>query len=140
MGAVSEERKAAIQARAKELGCELIELMDRSSPFYAVGPDGFVWLIKNARYICTDSFHGSVFSFLYGRSFAVFAREDSGPDMGSRMKTFMSKFSLEACAAAENILPDYCAEPDYSTGYAVLQAEREKSSVFLNKVFGATEV
>lgn len=135
LGAVSEERKAAIQARARELGCELIELMDPAGPFYAVGPDGFVWLIKNARYICTDSFHGSVFSFLYGRPFAVFAREDSGPDMGSRIKTFMSKFSLQACAAAGNILPDYCAEPDYSTGYAALEAERSKSGAFLNQVF-----
>lgn len=135
LGAVSEERKAAIQARARELGCELIELMDPAGPFYAVGPDGFVWLIKNARYICTDSFHGSVFSFLYGRPFAVFAWEDSGPDMGSRIKTFMSKFSLQACAAAGNILPDYCAEPDYSTGYAALEAERSKSGAFLNQVF-----
>lgn len=135
LGAVSDKRKAAIQARAQELGCQLIELMDPDSPFYAVGPDGFVWLIKNARYICTDSFHGSVFSFLYGRPFAVFTREGKGADMGSRMKTFMAKFSLEDCAAVGDTLPEYCAQPDFSSGYAALEEERAKSKTFLEKVF-----
>lgn len=139
LGAVSEDRKAAIQARAKALGCELIELMDRNSPFYAVGPDEFVWLIKHAKYICTDSFHGSVFSFLYGRPFAIFAREGKGPDMGSRMKTFLSKFSLENCAVAGNVLPEYAEYPDYSAGYAVLEEERTKSTAYLNKVFVGAE-
>lgn len=139
LGQVSPERRTAIEQRAAELGCELIEIMDPNSPFYTVGPDEFAWLIKNAKYICTDSFHGSVFSFLYGRPFAVFARQDKGPDMGSRMKTFMEKFSLEHCAAAGNVLPEYCADPDYSKGYAALDAERAKSTAFLNKAFSGAQ-
>lgn len=139
LGQVSPERRSAIEQRAAELGCELIEIMDPNSPFYTVGPDEFAWLIKNAKYICTDSFHGSVFSFLYGRPFAVFARQDKGPDMGSRMKTFMEKFSLEHCAAAGNVLPEYCADPDYSKGYAALDVERAKSTVFLDKVFSGAQ-
>ena len=135
LGRVSQERRTAIEQRAKELGCGLIEVMDPNSPFHTVGPDEFVWLIKNAKYICTDSFHGSVFSFLYGRPFAVFARESKGPDMGSRMKTFMAKFSLESCAATENELPEYCGCPDYSVGYSALEAERAKSKAFLDEVF-----
>lgn len=135
LGAVSEERKAAIQARARDLDCQLVEIMDPSSPFHAVGPDEFAWLIKNARYVCTDSFHGSVFSFLYGRPFAAFSRQSKGPDMGSRMKTFMAKFSLEHCAAPGDTLPEYCAQPDYSIGYTALDAERAKSKEFLDEVF-----
>jgi hypothetical protein len=135
LGGVSEERRAAIMERAEQLGCELVEVMNPNSPFYAVGPHEFVWLIKNAKYICTDSFHGSVFSFLYGKPFAVFARTGKGPDMGSRLKTFMDKFSLQACAAVETAMPEYCAEPDYSTGYAALEMEREKSKLFLDNVF-----
>lgn len=135
LGKVSDSRRAVIEERARELGCAIIEVMDPNSPFYAVGPDEFVWLIKNAKYICTDSFHGSVFSFLYGRPFAVFAREDKGPDMGSRMKTFTAKFSLKGCAAAGDVLPAYEPEPDYSVGYAALEAERAKSRAFLDTVF-----
>ena len=135
LGRVSPERKAAVEQRAAELGCSLIHVMDPKSPFHTVGPDEFVWLIKNAKYICTDSFHGSVFSFLYGRPFAVFARESKGPDMGSRLKTFMAKFSLEDCAAKGNVLPEFCGCPDYAVGYAALEAERAKSKAFLDEVF-----
>lgn len=135
LGGVSEERRAAIAQRAVELGCQVVEVMDPKSPFYAVGPDEFVWLIKHARCVCTDSFHGSVFSFLYGKPFTVFARMGKGPDMGSRIKTFMDKFSLQSCAAAGEKLPAYCAVPDYAAGYAALEAEREKSKVFLDHVF-----
>ena len=135
LGQVSDSRRAAIQARAEELGCRLIEVMDPNGQFYAVGPDEFVWLIKHAAYICTDSFHGSVFSFLYGKPFAVFAREDKGPDMGSRMKTFTAKFSLEHCAAVGNAMPEYEAQPDYSVGFAALETERIKSKNFLDNVF-----
>ena len=135
LGGVSPERRAAVAERAEELGCALVEVMNPDSPFYAVGPEQFVWLIKHARYICTDSFHGSVFSFLYGKPFAVFARMGKGPDMGSRIKTFMDKFSLQDCAAAGDILPEYCAGPDYSAGYEALEAERKKSAAFLDQVF-----
>lgn len=135
LGKLSAERRAAIEARAEELGCELVEVMDPNSPFHAVGPDEFVWLIKHACYICTDSFHGSVFSFLYGKPFAVFARAGKGPDMGSRIKTFVETFSLQDCVAVSDILPEYTAEPDYSTGYAALEVQREKSKVFLDNVF-----
>lgn len=36
---------------------------------YEVGPGEFVNLIRNAAYICTDSFHGSVFSILHKKQF-----------------------------------------------------------------------
>ena len=135
LGGVSKERRAALVERAAELDCELVEVMDPNSPFHTVAPHEFVWLIKHATYVCTDSFHGSVFSFLYGRPFAVFAREGKGPDMGSRMKTFMDKFNLEACAAQENTLPAYAPQPDYSLGYAALETERAKSKDYLDGVF-----
>lgn len=36
---------------------------------YEIGPGEFVNLIRNAEYICTDSFHGSVFSILHRKQF-----------------------------------------------------------------------
>ena len=38
------------------------------------GPVEFINLIQNAEYICTDSFHGSVFSVLLKKKFVVFNR------------------------------------------------------------------
>lgn len=41
---------------------------------YDVDPSEFLNLIRNAEYVCTDSFHCTVFSMLYRRSFFVFRR------------------------------------------------------------------
>lgn len=135
LGPVSTERRAAIQQKADQMGCQIIEVMDKNSPFYAIGPDMFVYLIKHAQMVCTDSFHGSVFSFLYQRRLAVFDREGSGNNMGSRIDTLAAKFHLEHCRVKGNVLPGWDDEPDYTEGYKELETEREKSKRFLDKVF-----
>lgn len=135
LGPVSAERRTAIQKKAEQMGCQIIEVMDKNSPFYAIGPDQFVYLIKHAQLVCTDSFHGSVFSFLYQRRLAIFDREGKGSNMGSRIDTFVAKFHLKHCRVQGNDLPERIPEPDYAEGYKVLETERGKSSRFLNKVF-----
>ena len=44
---------------------------------YNVGPREWINLVKNAEYICTDSFHGTVFSLLYNKTFFNFRRYSS---------------------------------------------------------------
>ena len=41
---------------------------------YDIDPADFLNLIRNAEYVCTDSFHCSVFSILYKRQFFTFRR------------------------------------------------------------------
>lgn len=41
---------------------------------YDVGPDKFLWLIKNLDFVCTDSFHGTTFSILFKKEFICFRR------------------------------------------------------------------
>ncbi len=41
---------------------------------YNISPADFIALIKNADFICTDSFHGTAFSTIYGRNFFTFRR------------------------------------------------------------------
>ena len=138
LGMVSEERRKAVEKKAAEMGCEAIWLMDKDSPFYAIGPGHFVYLIKHAQMVCTDSFHGSVFSFLYERPLAIFDREGSGENMGSRIRTLADKFQLENCLVKNNCIPDV-GTVDYSAGYAALEEERKKSKAFLNMVFQEAE-
>lgn len=135
LGPVSPERTKAIEEKAEQMGCQIVEVMDKNSPFYAIGPDHFVYLIKHAQLVCTDSFHGSVFSFLYQRRLAIFDREGSGNNMGSRIDTFAAKFHLENCRVKGNALPENISEPDYTSGYQALEQEREKAKRFLDKVF-----
>ena len=56
---------------------------------YDVGPGEFVNLIRNAEYVCTDSFHGTVFSLINNVKFFTFERFK-----GSKMSTNSRIYSL----------------------------------------------
>ena len=64
---------------------------------YNVGPSEFVNLIRNAEYVCTDSFHGSVFSSIYNKRFFTFMRfkADSTMSTNSRITSLLSILGLE---------------------------------------------
>lgn len=44
---------------------------------YDVGPKEWINLIANAEYVCTDSFHGTVFSILFNKKFFDFRRHNN---------------------------------------------------------------
>lgn len=139
LGDVSEERKTVLRNKADELGCELVELMDKNGPYYNNGPSEFLYLIKHAAMVCTDSFHGSVFSFLYERPFVIFDRAGNGENMSSRLETLCSKFGLEYCMARGDEIPELSMTPDYSEGFAVLETERKRSNDYFKMVFEEAE-
>ena len=110
---------------AKENGCEVINVLDKNSPFYQTGPSEFLYLEKNAFLICTDSFHSSVFSILFNRPFIVFNREDINKSMNSRIDTLINKFELKN-RQFENRITKENLHQDYTKAYEILEKEREK--------------
>ena len=60
---------------------------------YCVDPNDFVKYISKATYVCTDSFHCSVFSILFHRMFMTFYRFSQG-SKGSRNSRIDSLFNL----------------------------------------------
>ena len=69
----------------EETGCIIVALLHldeyiKSDENYAdytpydIGPAEFLNLVRNSRYVCTDSFHCSVFSILYEKIFFSFRR------------------------------------------------------------------
>lgn len=132
LGELSEERKNEINRIAKENNCEVINILDKNSPFYETGPSEFLYLEKNAFLICTDSFHSSVFAILYNHPFIVFEREDNTVSMNSRIETLLKKFNLknrkfEGKITQENL------NHDYREAYEILEKERKKAESFLKK-------
>lgn len=73
-------------------GLRIIDLKDKTLP---VGPAEFIWLIEHAKFVCTDSFHASVFSILFHVPFAIFERVSTDEDMSSRFDTLCELFRLE---------------------------------------------
>lgn len=132
LGELSKERKEEIERIAKENNCEIINILDKNSPFYQTGPSEFLYLEKNAFLICTDSFHSSVFAILYDKPFIVFDREDTNVRMNSRLETLLQKFNLEDRWYKNKIEVEQL-EADYRETYKILEEERKKAEKFLEK-------
>lgn len=139
LGELSEKRKKEIEKIAKENNCDIINLLDKNSPFYQTGPSEFIYLEKNAFLICTDSFHSCVFAILFNRPFIVFDREESNVEkMNSRLETLLRKFDLNERWYSGNI-DNKLLEVDYSKTYKILENERKKSKCFLKNAFDIKE-
>lgn len=102
---------------------------------FEVGPSEFVSLIRDASYVCTDSFHGMTFSVNYNIPFSVFKRfSDNDPrNQNSRI------FNLLKLLKLEGRLTDYkksCAttvqtDCDFSLANKCLMELREESLSYL---------
>lgn len=101
-----------------------------------VGPKEFISAVKYADYIFTDSFHGAVFSIIFGKQFIVYERnKDSRVSMNSRLYDLLDTFDL-----SNRLMRKYDAEIiknikdiDYSIIEIKLQELRIKSLKFLEK-------
>ena len=66
LGNVPDEYRHNIQKLADRLGLEVVNLSEtKGTKYYEIGPQHFLYVLHHADYICTDSFHGSVFSILF---------------------------------------------------------------------------
>ena len=79
------EQREFVKRLAKEKGLKIVALLHldqfiETDEHYAdytpwnISPADFVNLVKYAEYVCTDSFHGTVFSIIYSRNFFTFKR------------------------------------------------------------------
>ena len=88
------QTQATARRAARELGVPLIraKYFNEALRFYnAIGPREFIWLIAHAKHVVTHSFHGSVFSLLFGTPFHVIATK--APQ--SRITTLLSMVNQE---------------------------------------------
>lgn len=137
LGELSDVRKKEIQRIADENNCEIINILDKNSPFYETGPSEFLYLEKNAFLICTDSFHSSIFAILYNRPFIVFDREDK-TRMNSRLETLLNKFKLKN-RSFNRYIKEEQLQVDYTEAYKILDIERKKSKDFLKRALDLEE-
>jgi hypothetical protein len=104
---------------------------------YDVGPDEFVNLIRNAEFVCTDSFHASVFSILNKRKFFTFMRFKSSDKMStnSRITSLLNIFGLEKrmMVGDENVKLYVNSDIDYVDVQKKLVDFRKSSVDFLKK-------
>ncbi len=99
---------------------------------YDVDPAKFVNLIRNAEYVCTDSFHGTVFSLLNHKKFMTFNRfnEKSKNSRNSRIDSLCIQISIKDRRFNKDIF-DIDKEIDYQEIDNKIEELRKKSKNFL---------
>ena len=118
LGKNIEHRKFAERLKEKT-GCKIVSLNHadeyvKYSDIYAditpydIGPEEWLNLVKNAEYVCTDSFHGTIFSIINNIPFFTFERysnKNATISTNSRIYSLLSLFNLtdRLCAGNENI-------------------------------------
>lgn len=107
-----------------------VRMVQKNGKELAVGPSEFLYLLRNAEIILTDSFHATVFSILFHKKFITFSRE--GLNMNSRIVSLADMIGKKNCI---NKYGDLDCENgiDYTRVDEVLKKEREKSINFLKK-------
>lgn len=102
---------------------------------FCTSPDEFVWLIHNATYVLTDSYHASIFSIIFNRPFLCYDRtmNKKGNEMNSRIDTLLSRFNLEYCKDDIENPQKFPRCKDYSGIYSILNDERDKAISFLRE-------
>ena len=138
LGNLSEKRRKEIENVATQNGCTIINLMDKNDPLYASGPSEFLYLVKNAFMICTDSYHGSIFSIIYNKPFVVFDREENIVNMNSRLETLLSKFQLQERYSKDGKIPEELLQCDYTECYKILELEKEKTNEYIEKILNSS--
>ena len=87
----------------KALGCKAIFLEGRkedilhpnSKLIKSAGPADFVYLIKNAEFVITTSFHGTAFSMIYNKP--MFGIVDKSNTKDSRLQSLLEEYHAEDC-------------------------------------------
>lgn len=98
----------------------------------AAGPKEFVELIVNAKFVCTDSFHGTAFSINMHTPFFVFEREyGSANKQSERILSILRKVNMlnryQPISVVENM-----SLIDFEYAENILDQEREKAYRYIN--------
>ncbi len=152
LGTNEEHRKLAKEV-AKKNGCSLITIPHVShvvradtayadQALYAVTPPQFLNLIRHARTVLTDSFHGSVFSLLFQKDLYVLERfaNDARGSTNNRLYSLLHTLGLEHRMIKEPFSPhSLSVEPiHYGKVSAEIENRRRESTDVLKKVLIGT--
>lgn len=146
----NEEYRKAVKQTARDLGCKVVALrhldqyVESDEDFgdyapYDVDPARFLNILRNAKYICTDSFHGSVFSIIHHKQFVTFNRyaEGSKHSKNSRIDTLCGNLGLQGrrYATTLNLSEQLKGEIDYAEVDAKLRTLKDFTENYLKEAF-----
>ena len=118
---------------ANKKNIKIIELNDKKQENYFcdqvsdAGPEEFLTLIKNAKAIVTNSFHGTIFSIIFRKEFYTITRLNRN----SRMENILDIVGMRDRLIDKVEEIEKVKKQDYEKAYKNLEQEKEKSKQFL---------
>ncbi len=145
----NKEHRDAVKKLAGSKGLKIVALrhMDQYVEYdesfgdlapYDVSPKRFLNLLRNAEYVCTDSFHGTAFSIINRKQFVVFDRysESSSFSKNSRIDTLCHNFGLDdrRCRDGRDIIGIVENEIDYQMIAVNFEEQKKITDKYIQEV------
>lgn len=124
---------------SKKTNCDIIYISDairkRIKATYAsgIGPLEFLGLLKNAKYVVTNSFHGTAFSINFNKPFFVEMLPPPA-NVNSRLKSILDIFDLRSRQIINGNNDNIFNEIDYTSVNQKLELERQRSLDYLKRI------
>ena len=131
----SSKAKKAIKYISEKYGLEVINLPyilndECLSNAKSAGPREFVEYIKNATFVCTDSFHGTAFSINFNVPFFTFERKyGNAGNQSARIESILK--TTEHTERYEVKDFESCFDISFEKSNEILELERRKSKDYL---------
>ena len=130
---------AYIERLAAETGLPVVQLCGirgkvhpKAKQVMDAGPAEFLGWFENASYVCTNSFHGTVFSTVFQKPFfTTVAPHEMGDPTVSRTGNLLSALGLTRRIIGRSDTADLLAPIDYAALESRLAALRERSARYL---------
>ena len=138
LGKIEGKNEKVIRDYCAENNVKRIDLNSVNAlEWFDITPFEFLYLIYNAEFVFTDSFHASVFSIIFGKQFLTAERvSDDRNKMSSRIDTLFSIFSCENHRMSMFDGDIDALKMDYTKVDSVIQYERNRTrEYFLNTLF-----
>lgn len=105
--------------------------IDSYDKIYATVPE-WILLLRNAKYVVTNSFHGMVFSIIYKKPFLIVPRVGNKQNMNERIVRLAQKMGLDDRIYKENLSQIFNAI-DFSTSQEVIAANKLYMNSLMSK-------
>lgn len=120
---------ALLESHPEYKGLGIVNIGDAENfRTYSVTPDEFLWLVHHAKLMVTDSFHGSVFSLIFGTALYYTKRVDHYVSMNSRVQSLSQMLEVPMDA---DIVDSHIVNRDAFE--AVWNAKREQGLAYLRQ-------
>lgn len=103
--------------------------------YVKVSPAEFLWLLKKASIVCTDSFHATVFSLQFGKEFYVLKRfiDSEKSSQNGRIYNLLDLYGIRDRIVEDESLFSYSSKIDYKEVWNKIEEDRQRSREWLKK-------